>query len=200
MRVTSTTVTLISPPHILTHTHTYTLTHTHTHTHRLVSARHVSKNEEYEKLVTERAKSNFKDAKIGVRTGKEMFQEQDRKMKENSGSGTSDTAATATHSSSHDDSVHLPQVTPEIVSEFGTVEPNEKGSQTDFSVPPPPEPVPGPSQSPHTLVPSGDGTQRDSSPEPVPKPGTKAFSKGRRKLIVYDDIVFLYGHHTFSWA
>ena len=128
MLVTEVTLSPMSPSHH----------HTFPPPHRLVSARHIGQNKDYENLQSEKAKSVFTEAALGVRTGKEMFAEftSSRQAKEGA-KVTMTVAATstgpATEGVSEAATAPVEQTTMvKSEDEEEEVEREEKGSQTDF--------------------------------------------------------------------
>ena len=163
--------------------------------HRLVSARHIGQNKEYENLQTEKAKSVFTDAAVGVRTGKEMFAE--------STSSHRGREYTATAASTRPGAEGVREAATALIQHSDTLKSeeetkrNEKGSQTDFhETPSTRAPPDGAAGSPSQLVQNGDvesvtvpsqspetpPTQREHSPVPrsvIPK----AFRRNKRKFL-----------------
>ena len=127
-----------------------------------MSARHINQNKDYENLLAEQAKSNFKETDLGVRTGKKMFTDpldryRNRKKAEKSGRGMSVRSGDLLRTNQSEGVV------------VGGI--SEKGSQTDiYETPSTEDAVPGPSQSP--------GPSSKLEPKAVI---SKAFKKNKRE-------------------
>ena len=127
MLVTEVTLSPMSPSHH----------HTFTPPHRLVSARHIGQSKDYENLQSERVKSVFTEAALGVRTGREMFADSTSSRQVREGAEVIVTVAAActrlgTEGVSEAATALVEQSSMVKSEEEKEVEREEKGSQTDF--------------------------------------------------------------------
>ena len=172
-----------------------------TFAHRLVSARHITRNKDYENLLAEKAKSGFTDAEVGIRTGKMMFMDQAEKHRARKKMENTELASGSSGLQAKGDApVIKASLGAALMTQLEEVveDENEKDSQTKFQelpsinvIPANPskptwnrdvEVVPVPSHSPESEASSLNSTPHGPSPVPESVP---TFKKSKRKSYSY---------------
>ena len=142
------------------------------HVHRLVAARHIQKNKDYEQLLAEQARSSFSQGDLGIRTGCAMFTDTVERYRDKKRVRRSESIVSSVGGAS------VGGVSDNEAAGEGVRE--EKG---DGALVPVPYCVPGPSGIGH-----GDETQ--PSPSSMMKSYTsKSFKKKKREYVKYDDVI-----------